>query len=472
MHSRTGYVTRRIAGRRNIAHFAALAAAAMSAAVHGQVYRWIDGQVIPGTAGISPGPGVNYAGLSLDYALLSNQNLAGASFAGSSLQFAYLFSSNLAGANLASANLNSAYGFGSDFGGANFTNANLTSAYLLGASLQSAKLTGSTLTQSILTLTDLRGTTGYSPTGTTSSRLAIQPDGHIVAGTANGLAAGETLRIRAALLPATSSSVITGAGTVALDAGASLNLSPTGSSSTSAKSLDGVALSLGGTPALSSSAKLATATVISVTRTLAPTVAVVSSLSVAGDGQPLGSRSYFGQLDVGSNDLVVRNGSISALSDMARAGQNGATLFAGNGITSSVAAADADGKLRYAVGVIPNSFGGSAIYTSFDGVAVAATDVLAKFTYFGDADLSGSIDDTDFFLANNGYLNSLTGWLNGDFDYSGVVDDTDFFLLNNGYLNQVDALRSGASVPEPTCLATLVVAAGTGLARRRRQLLA
>ena len=57
-------------------------------------------------------------------------------------------------------------------------------------------------------------------------------------------------------------------------------------------------------------------------------------------------------------------------------------------------------------------------------------------TLFGDADLSGTVDDTDYFLANDGFLNNKTGWVHGDFDFGGTVDDTDFFLLNNGYLNQ------------------------------------
>jgi hypothetical protein len=173
-------------------------------------------------------------------------------------------------------------------------------------------------------------------------------------------------------------------------------------------------------------------------------VAVTNFLTIANNGGAIGSKIYYGQIDVTSNDMIVRGGAIDQITDMARAGQynGGGALFGGKGITSSVAAADATGTpgapalLRYAIGVAQNSYGGSPLTNTFAGVTVVSTDVLVKFTYFGDANLDGTVDDTDFFLTNNGYLNNLSGWINGDFDYSGAVDDTDFFLLNNGYMKQ------------------------------------
>ncbi len=211
-------------------------------------------------------------------------------------------------------------------------------------------------------------------------------------------------------------------------------------------------------------------------RTSTPFVNIMQGFFIiANDGGALGSRVYNGTLDVGTSDMVLRGfgGTDSAdklanLSDMARAGQNGAVLFGGNGIVSSVAKADANGQLRYAVGVIQNSIDGSPIYATFDGVSVGTGDILVKFTYFGDADLNGVVDDTDFFLINNGYGNGLTGWVNGDFDYSGTVDDTDFFLINNAYGLQGSALRAGGAVPEPTGMGVLALAGGMLLGRRRK----
>ncbi len=197
-------------------------------------------------------------------------------------------------------------------------------------------------------------------------------------------------------------------------------------------------------------------------------VSVFGGLTIGNDGAALGSRTYGATIDVGTSDIVVHGGSLADISDMARTGQNGVTLFAGAGITSSIAATDAAGQLRYAVGVVQNNIDGSTLYDTFDGVSVGLTDVLVKFTYFGDADLNGIVDDTDFFLINNGYANGLTGWVNGDFDYSGSVDDTDFFLINNAYALQGSGLRAGGAVPEPTGMGVLALAAGALLGRRRK----
>ncbi len=199
----------------------------------------------------------------------------------------------------------------------------------------------------------------------------------------------------------------------------------------------------------------------------------LASLAIANDGAALGARTYSAVVDIGLGSFVVSGGASPAttfanLNDMARAGQSGVTLFSGNGLTSSVAAADAANLLRYAVGVIPNNYAGSQLYTTFGGYTVGFDDVLVKLTYFGDADLNGIVDDTDFFLINNGYGSGMSGWINGDFDYSGTIDDTDFFLINNGYGAQGPGLRDGGSVPEPTAAGAIVAGLATVLARRRR----
>ncbi len=207
------------------------------------------------------------------------------------------------------------------------------------------------------------------------------------------------------------------------------------------------------------------------------TVSTLSNLVIANDGAALGTRVYSASVDVGTSDLIVRGldeadsaAKFGSVNDMARAAQTGNpnALFGANGLTSSVAAADANGQLRYAVGVVQNNLGGDPLFTTFDGVTVGLNDVLVKFTYFGDADLNGFVDDTDFFLVNNGYGNGLTGWVNGDFDYSGAVDDTDFFLINNAYGLQGAPLRAGGAVPEPTGMGLIALGAGAVLGRRRR----
>ena len=63
-------------------------------------------------------------------------------------------------------------------------------------------------------------------------------------------------------------------------------------------------------------------------------------------------------------------------------------------------------------------------------------DVLVKYTFFGDADVSGRVTTNDYFQIDNGFLNSRTGWINGDFDYDGAVTTSDYFLIDNGFLGQ------------------------------------
>ena len=193
-----------------------------------------------------------------------------------------------------------------------------------------------------------------------------------------------------------------------------------------------------------------------------------------------------GTLDLTANDLDLQGGGatgLAYLTSLVKEGySNGA--WTGNGITSSAAATDP--KHLTAVGVILNTISGSTpIYTTFDGAAVAVNDVLAKYTYYGDANLDGNVDATTTSLIDNGYLNHLTGWYNGDFNYDGVINGSDYTLIDNAYNMQgaqldgsiaspsvmvASEIAATAAVPEPAT-AGLLVAAGVGaLSRRRRRM--
>jgi hypothetical protein len=102
-----------------------------------------------------------------------------------------------------------------------------------------------------------------------------------------------------------------------------------------------------------------------------------------------------------------------------------------------------------------------------------------KYTYYGDADLSGTVNGADYTQIDKGFAMGLTGWSNGDFNYDGVVDGADYALIDNTF-NQITA--SGAAplaliagppagadvaVPEPASLC-LVACALTAFALRRR----
>jgi len=113
-----------------------------------------------------------------------------------------------------------------------------------------------------------------------------------------------------------------------------------------------------------------------------------SSLTIAGNGK----------LDLTNNAMVVRGGNYATINGQVTSGSN-SLAWDGPGINSSTAAADPNG--RTAVGIINNADVG---YSDFAGVTgLTGNEVLLKYTYYGDSDLSGLVTVDDFFLFVDGY---------------------------------------------------------------------
>ena len=154
----------------------------------------------------------------------------------------------------------------------------------------------------------------------------------------------------------------------------------------------------------------------------------VQTLSIANSGG-----NYLGTLDLNDNDMVIRGMSLAEVEDMIRSGR--VELGApGTGIASTEAQTGTFAGFT-TLGVIINDDGfGNALYTDFAGFSgLTTSDILIKYTWFGDADLSGMVDDFDFALTEAGFTGGGSGWLFGDFDLNGAVDDFDFALLEAGY---------------------------------------
>jgi hypothetical protein len=181
-------------------------------------------------------------------------------------------------------------------------------------------------------------------------------------------------------------------------------------------------------------------------------------------------------LDLTNNDMDIPNGNLATITAEIKTGFDGGN-WKGAGITSSAAAADH----LTALGVILNgtTYGYAGSLGLFDGSNPAASDVLVKYTYFGDANLDGTVDGSDYTLIDHGFTAHLTGWYNGDFNYDSVVDGSDYTLIDNAFNTQAGSLTTTAqiaasfasttaAVPEPASGWTVAASAVLLAVRCRR----
>jgi hypothetical protein len=140
-------------------------------------------------------------------------------------------------------------------------------------------------------------------------------------------------------------------------------------------------------------------------------------------------------LDLSDHSMIVRSGSLAAIQAAIGVGFDHGDGLGTGGITSSAAAADPNG--RTALGYASNADLG---FTSFAGITgLTASDLIIKYTYYGDADLDGqaTLDDFGQFLSGYQTKSAATNnWLNGDFDYDGAVTLDDFSQFLFGYQKQ------------------------------------
>src|SRR5688500_16359674 len=159
-----------------------------SCPVYADIFRWDDGKLVPGTQGLTPGPGVQLDHRELPFASLLDLKLTGANFNSSKLSFARFTRSTLTGTDFSGANVAGArfsqttsrgftpsqlYStasyqnkkleqismFENDLTGWNFRDQDLTRATFSSARLTNTDFTGAHVTEAFFTVTTSRGFT-------------------------------------------------------------------------------------------------------------------------------------------------------------------------------------------------------------------------------------------------------------------------------------------------------------------------
>ncbi len=141
----------------------------------------------------------------------------------------------------------------------------------------------------------------------------------------------------------------------------------------------------------------------------------------------------------------------------------------GNGIAST--AAHNDAAMQHAL-----------------GYRDTGSEVDVTYTYYGDNNLDGTVNTSDFQMLLDGLASGGSSWSQGDYTYDGVVDlgnDVTLFLENylslggsqgalaaivegDTNLSSVQKAQLLAAVPEPSSLLIACSAACVFAARRRR----
>jgi hypothetical protein len=177
----------------------------------------------------------------------------------------------------------------------------------------------------------------------------------------------------------------------------------------------------------------------------------MQALSLAGS-----AGNWTGLLDLNGNDLEVQSGDFSTINDQLSQGYyaaSGGSWQGSGGIISTAAAVDTTHLST--LGVILNTVdgmpAGRALFTSgnlFDNTTPPSTAILIKDTYYGDTNLDGKVDGSDYSRLDNGLLLGLSGWFNGDLNYDGILNGSDYTLLDNAFNNQGAALSTQVAVPD------------------------
>ena len=96
--------------------------------------------------------------------------------------------------------------------------------------------------------------------------------------------------------------------------------------------------------------------------------------------------------------MIVHNGVLSTIDAEITSGYDGGR-WDGSGIISS----SGIGSFETTLGVISNDVNGRIFTANFTGQPAVISDILVRYTYYGDADLSGAVTAADYLQIDNAF---------------------------------------------------------------------
>jgi hypothetical protein len=154
---------------------------------------------------------------------------------------------------------------------------------------------------------------------------------------------------------------------------------------------------------------------------------------------------YFGgELDLNDNDLLLDYSGISssyynAVRFYIKTGRDTGT----SGITSTTGAAS--GKQIHAP--VDNAIYNKALWM---GQEIDSSTVIAKYTYYGDANLDGKVTGDDYVAIDSNLGRTNAQWIHGDFNFDGITSGDDYVSIDSnlglGVSEPVDAASEPAEL--------------------------
>ena len=154
------------------------------------------------------------------------------------------------------------------------------------------------------------------------------------------------------------------------------------------------------------------------------------------DDQHAGT-SAGGKIDLRDNKLIVSGATAGSwdgsaytgVTGLIASGYNGGTQD-GSGIMTSQSAAISPNLLTQLVSVSADDSGYAG--GTFGGQSVAAGDQLVMYTWGGDANLDGKVNQDDYFQIDSHFNQpGQISFQNGDFNYDGQINGDDYFIIDS-----------------------------------------